>query len=189
MNVFPDDFLPRTIPPEIAALPPDAQIVVSGVFRCRILNPDGSVFEDWWDIPNAAVTVGLNYLLNTGFRGVAAITTWYTGLINDSGFTAVASSDTMPSHAGWTELTNYDEAARPTWTPAAAAGGIIANSTAMSYTIDGTRDVRGLFIASVNTKGDSTGTLWATAVEAVARALTNDQVFQVVYQVILTPVS
>jgi hypothetical protein len=190
--MFPDDFLNllpyQAIPPQLAALPPDAQIHVQGVFKCRILNADGTVADEF-DIGNAATTLGLNYLLDAGFRAVTPITTWYISLINDSGFSAVSAGDTMSSHAGWTELTNYTESTRPQWSPAAASGGIVQNTTAISFTISGARTVRGLFVTSVNTKGGTTGTLWATAVEAAGRALTDTQVFQVVYQVILTPVS
>lgn len=189
---FPDDYLnmiPEAEIAKLAALPPDAQIRVQGIAKCRILNADGSVAEDWFDIHNAATTVGLNYLLETGFRSGSPVTTWYCGLINDSGFSAVAAGDTMGSHAGWTELTNYTESVRQTWTPAAASGGIVQNATAMAFTISGARTVRGIFITSVNTKAGTTGTLWATAVEAAGRSLTDTQVFQVVYQVILSPVS
>lgn len=185
--MFPTDL--TNLPPQFAALPPDAQIEVRGIAKCRILDPDGSVVEDWFEVFNAATTLGLNYLLDTGFRSGSPITSWYIGLINDSGFSAVSAGDTMSSHAGWVELQNYDEATRPQWSPAAASGGIAQNSTAISYTIDGARTVRGLFVTSVNTKGGTTGTLWATAVEAAGRSLTDNQVFQVVYQVILTPVS
>lgn len=167
------------------------EVSLFGAVFGRVLEPDGeTIAEDWFRFPNAATTLGVNYLLEAGFRGGTAVSTWYAGLINNSGFTGVASTDTMSSHSGWSEFTGYAETTRRQWSPAAASLGSIVNTTAMSFTNGGsTANVIGCFINSDNTKSGSTGTLWATATEASARSIAASQVFQVFYEVDLLPQS
>src|SRR5687768_11508230 len=74
---------------------------------------------------NGITTAGLNHALETQFRGGSAVNPWKLGLIDGSSTPALAAADTMSSHAGWTEVTAYAEAARPDWSPAAASGGIV----------------------------------------------------------------
>ncbi len=161
-----------------------------GEFRCRILDPvTGEVVDDF-KVANAPVTVGLNSLLNVGFRATTQITAWYVGLINGSGFSAVSASDTMASHAGWTEYTAYSEPVRQTWSPGAASGGVLVNSSVMTFTNGGaTGSIQGMFLASSSTKGEAVSTLYSTAVESSPRSLAAGATFQVYYQVTLTPVS
>lgn len=166
----------------------DAPIQVSGIFHVKHFDVDGTLLDEF-DVHNAPVTVGLNYLLDGGFRNQSIITTWYCGLIDNAAFTAVAAADTMSSHTGWAELQAYSQGNRVTWSPATASAGVIQNSSAMTFTINADNSVRGIFITSDNTKGGTSGTLWSTAVEASGRAVTNGQTFQVVYQLTLTPVS
>lgn len=115
------------------------------------------------DFDNGITDVGIHYLLDAGFRGTpAAISTWYAGLIDNSGYTGVAAGDTMSSHSGWTEITTqYDEAARQTLSFGAAAARAITAS--VSFTMNATKTVQGIFVNSVSTKGGTTGTLWSTA--------------------------
>lgn len=119
------------------------------------------------DQPNGITDEGIHYLLEVGFRSdagspVAQIAPWYAGLIDNAGYTGVAAGDTMASHTGWAELhTQYDEAARQTLAFAAAASRAITAS--VSFTMNATKTVQGIFVTSVNTKGGTTGTLWSTA--------------------------
>ena len=172
------------------AVPADLPNVgAKGEFRARIIDVDGTVLEDF-KLGNAATYEGLNSLLNTGFRGVTQITTYYCYPINGSGFSAVSVNDTAASHSGWTELTSYSESVRQTWSPGAASAGVITNSTAMSFTINtSTVSIQGIAIQTTNTKSSTSGVLWATAVDSSARTLTNGQTFQVYYTVTLTPIS
>lgn len=162
---------------------------IAGRWRCWITNPDGTKDGDDFYVDNGIATAGINYLLEAGFRGGSAISSWYAGLINGSGFSSVSSNDTAGSHAGWTEMTGYTEANRQQWSPGAASGGVIANGTAMAFTINATGSIQGLFIISNNTKGGTTGTLWSTAAEASPRSVTSGQTFNAIYELTGTPVS
>jgi hypothetical protein len=132
---------------------------------------------DEWDVRNGIVTVGLNYALDTIFRGTTQISTWYAGLIDNVSYSALDNADTMSSHAGWIELTTYDEAARQTWSPGAASARAITNGTQMTFTASATAAVKGFFVASNSTKGGTTGTLWCTGLfDAVRNVLDGDEI-------------
>ena len=136
-----------------------------------------------YSIPNAIVDVGINHILETAFNGGTPIAAWYTGLVDNSGFTAYANADTMASHAGWTELTSYSEAARPEWTAGTASARQITNATTVDFTMSAAGTVKGLFITSDTTKADTTGTLWSTASFTSAIAVSIGDVLMVTYTV------
>jgi hypothetical protein len=117
-------------------------------------------------IRNLIVNVAKNDIMNVYFRGAAQNIHWYMGLMNNAGFAAVAAADTMASHAGWTEFTGYDEANRPEWVTAAAAGQSISNPSPIVMTINTGATLKGLFLSSSSTKAGTTGTLWSGAAYA-----------------------
>jgi len=104
---------------------------------------------------NLIVNSGLDFLLENDL----VATTLYIGLTGNS--PVVAAGDTMASHAGWTEVTAYDEPARPAWGQGAASGGVTTNSTVVVFTASGPTNVGGGFLATVATKDGTTGTLFS----------------------------
>ncbi len=117
---------------------------------------------------NLIVDTGLDYFLENDI--VAA--TLYIGLTD--GTQTVAAGDTMASHAGWVEITAYDEAVRQTWGQGAASGGVTTNASAVTFTANGTTTVGGGFLTTDNTKGGTTGTLFSVkAATEGDRALIN----------------
>jgi len=136
-----------------------------------------------YEIPNGIVDVGMNYLLETGFHGGTAVTTWYIGLIDNDGFSALAAADTMASHAGWSESSAYSNANRPTWSVGAAATRAVTNSSTVDFNINATATIKGIFITSNNTKGGTTGTLWSTAAFASNVGVSSGDVLKVTYTV------
>jgi len=124
----------------------------------------GEIVIPIWNarVNNGITDLGIQYLLDTGFRGVANIDPWYAGLIDGTGFSGVNPGDTMASHSGWTELINYSETNRPTFNFPAAAGRAITDE--VSFTINAaSQTIQGIFVTSDNTKSGVTGTLWSTA--------------------------
>lgn len=152
----------------------------AGKFVIEHFDANGNL-KGKYDVPNGIVDVGLNHILETQFRSGSQITTWYIGLIDNSGFSALAAGDTMGSHAGWSESTAYDEASRPTWSPGAAASRQITNGTTVDFTMDATATIKGIFITSNNTKGGTTGTLWSTAAFGSTVAVADNDVLKVTY--------
>jgi len=149
-------------------------------FKVRILRDDKIIFDTI--IPNGVTTEGRNNLLDVMFNA-SANATWYCGLMATA--TALSADDTMASHAGWTEFTGYSEATRPEWEAGAAAAGSIENpATAyIEFTVNvaGEAQIPGIFIASENTKGGTTGVLWSTGLFNIAPTPASGDVVQVQY--------
>ncbi len=129
---------------------------------------------------NGIVNEGKDKLLNVMFDGATQVSTWYLGLIDNSGFTALASDDIYDdidqAGNGWDEFKNYTDGnnvdnttTRPEWGPDPASAQSITNSTVAVYNITGSGTVKGVFTvgggAAPQTKGDHVAgsTLWATA--------------------------
>ena len=142
----------------------------------------GKLLQEF-EVPNGIVDVGLHYLLETGFRSGTAVTTWYLGLVDNSGFSAFANADTMSSHAGWNEFTTYSQATRPTWSADAAASRAMTNSTTVDFSITGSGTLKGLFATSNNTKSGTTGTLWATAAFSPTADVVNSDTIKATYSI------
>ncbi len=133
-----------------------------GRIRVRCYDKDGKLK---WTAKgrNGIVDVGIEDLLNVVFGGSAATGTWFIGLLDGASAPTLAPADTMGSHAGWTEFTNYSEASRPAWTEDVAANREMTNTTDVAFSINGAGGiVAGIIIVSNSTKGGATGVLWAT---------------------------
>jgi len=145
----------------------------------------GEVIHEF-DVDNGITDVGLNKILDDMFDGGASASpsgTWYVGLIDDAAFSALANADTMASHAGWAELTDYSEANRVTWGVGAASSRSVTNATTVDFSINATVDVNGIFVVDNNTKGGTTGTLWATASFSSPVSATSGDTLKVTYTV------
>lgn len=115
----------------------------------------------WVDeFDNLVVTAGLNDALDKHLKGSSYTAAWYVGIT--AGSPSFAAADTMSSHGGWTEITAYDEANRPTLTLGTVSAGSVDNSASKAtYTVssNGTT-IGGMFVVANSTKGGTTGTLY-----------------------------
>lgn len=135
----------------------------------------------WIDyIENLVVNEGLDDVLDKYLKGSAYTAAHYVGLAD--GTPSFAAGDTMASHAGWTEVTAYDEANRVTPTWGAVSGQSVDNSASKAvFTVssNGTT-IGGAFLSTNNTKGGSTGTLYGGgAFSAGDKSLDDDDVLNV----------
>lgn len=158
------------------------KIGLKGQFKVEHFDKDGNLVGVH-DFPNGIVDAGIHHALDTVFDGGTPITTWYIGLINNAGYSALSNADTMASHSGWAEATGYSEATRPAWTPGAATGRAITNGTPVDFTINASQTIRGIFITSNNTKSGTSGTLWSTALFASNATVVNGDVLKITYTV------
>ena len=140
----------------------------TGRFLIECYDKDGNL--KWTDeSKNLVVNVGLQYMAGSALTSTAQITTWYVGLYGAGASNTPDATDTMSSHAGWTEVTDYSEANRPTATFAAATlptgsgnPSVVTNSASKAqFTMNATTTVGGAFLTSNNTKGGTTGTLFS----------------------------
>lgn len=106
---------------------------------------------------------GLNLALNVLFGAVAKPSTWYVGFISSTNYVSISGSDTMASHTGWEEYTDYAEASRPTLTFGAASGASITNPSVVEITPNADADVVGFFLTTNATKGGTTGYLFGAS--------------------------
>lgn len=142
--------------PDMIEKGPDSRMRLKGRWLMRCRGKGGVVkWERPWD--NLVTNEGLDLILDTYF-GSTAKGTLYVGLKGEG---SPAAGDTMSSHAGWSEVTAYDEAARQTATFGSASSQAIDNSgTTADFTIatDSTT-VNGAFLTTDSTKGGTTGVL------------------------------
>lgn len=139
-----------------------------------------------YEFKNGIVDEGMNKLLDVHFHGVAAIGTWYIGLIDNASFSALAAADSaaqINGTNGWLELSEYDEATRPAWTEGVAAARSITNAVTVDFTINATKTVKGIFVVSTNTIDGTTGVMWATAAFGATVAVADNDVLKVTYTV------
>ena len=111
---------------------------------------------EWQDkIDNLVVNEGLDLYLDSLTSAAVALSVGLT-----DGSPTFAGGDTMSSHAGWSEVTNYGEASRISPTFAAASSQSRDNSANVAtYSINATVTVGGAFVATNATKGGTSGTL------------------------------
>lgn len=161
-----------------AEAPVDLEI--GGWFDVECLNPDGSLA--WHErVKNGTTNVAIDDVLGVYLSNATRTTAWYLGLIDNAAFASVSSGDTMGSHAGWAENQNYTESVRQTWTPGAVSAQVISNPTSVTFSINATVTIRGVFLTSSSTKGGTTGILFATGLFSSAQSLVNGQLLKVTY--------
>jgi len=138
----------------------DGGAALFGHWQVTIRDPDGNILrEDTFD--NLVVNEGLDHLLDVTLSAATQTTSWFLGL-TDSAPTTDA-TDTMGSHSGWTEVTAYDEAARPGWSDGGVSGQSVDNSgSPATFTINAdSTTIGGAFLSSDDTVGGTAGLLYA----------------------------
>jgi hypothetical protein len=125
-----------------------------GVFTVQCFDAAGNLkWEE--ENHNLVVNEGLKFMNDTFFRGSAYTAAWYLGLISGPGSgTSYSANDTLASHAGWTEFTNYAGNRGSLVLDAAtlADPSVATNSTPLAFTITGGGGVvAGAFLTNVAT--------------------------------------
>ena len=137
-----------------------------GVYTLQCFGADGKLK---WETSshNLVVNAGLKDMNDKYFTGSGYTATWYLGLYGAAASNNPAASDTMSSHAGWTEVTAYSQVTRPQAVFAAATTAdpsVITNSASVAvYSINATATIGGAFLTSNNTKGGTSGILFSAS--------------------------
>ena len=173
---------------------------IEGFYHVECRDKDGNL--KWEEkIENLVNAVGKQLLLDTLMRGVSyTVTGPYLGLISGSSPT-FAASDTMTSHAGWTEFTNYTvggSAVRGTAVFAASSSSgtspsnvTTSTASAITYTITGAGGtVGGCFLTTgsgaSSTQSNTSGTLYSAGAFATAKVTTAGDTVSVTYSTTAT---
>jgi hypothetical protein len=141
------------------------KIQAGGVFHVQCLDKDGNL--KWEDqMHNLVVNEGLQDMNTEYFKGSAYTAAFFLGLVTGPGSgTTYAAADTLASHAGWTEYTDYSGSRKAVTfgTATTADPSVISNSASpASFVISGGGGVvAGAFLCTV-TSGTS-GVLFSEA--------------------------
>jgi hypothetical protein len=125
-----------------------------GVFHVQCFDKDGVL--KWEDqMHNLVVNVGLQDMNTKYFSGSSYTAAWFLGLVTGPGSgTTYAAADTLASHAGWTEFTDYsgNRKAVTFGTATTADPSVISNSASPSqFSITGAGGtVAGAFLCDVS---------------------------------------
>lgn len=174
---------------------------IEGHYHVECRDKDGNL--KWEEsFPNLVNAVGKQLLLDTLLRTSGTYTTVgpYLGLISGASPT-FAAADTMASHSGWTEFTNYTvggSAVRGTavFSASTSSGTTPTNVTtcaaaAITYTITGGGGtVGGCFLTTgsgaSSTQGNTSGTLYSAGAFATAKITTAGDTVSVTYSTTAT---
>jgi len=136
-----------------------------GVFHVQCFDKDGKL--KWEDqMHNLVVNVGLQDMNTQYFKGSSYTAAFYLGLVTGPGSgTTYAAADTLASHAGWTEFTNYSGSRKAVTfgTATTADPSVISNSASPAqFSITGAGGtVAGAFLCTVSS--GTSGTLFSEA--------------------------
>ena len=124
-----------------------------GVYHVQCLDKDGNL--KWEDsMHNLVVNEGLQNMNTQYFKGSTYTAAFFLGLVLGPGSsTTYAAADTLASHAGWTEYTDYSGSRKAVTfgTATTADPSVISNSASpASFTISGAGGVvAGAFLCTV----------------------------------------
>ena len=162
-----------------------ASMMAGGVYHVQCFDKDGNL--KWEDkAHNLVVNQGLKDMNDKYFSGAAYTAAWYLGLVTGPGSgTTFAAGDTLASHAGWTEFTNYSGSRGAVTFGAATTAdpSVITNPAPVQFTITGAGGtVAGAFLASVSS--GTSGILFSESdfQSPGDRAVVSGDVLNVTYQ-------
>jgi hypothetical protein len=124
-----------------------------GVYTVECVGPDGQV--KWVDtFHNLVMNGGVQDMNTQYFKGSSYSPTFYLGLVTGPGSgTTYAAGDTLASHAGWTENTNYTGSRKAVTfgTATTANPSVITNSASpSSFAMNATATIAGAFLCTVS---------------------------------------
>jgi hypothetical protein len=174
---------------------------LEGHYHVLCHDKDGNLkWEEKFD--NQVVQIGKQLMLDTLLRGSAyTVVGPFLGLVSGSGNT-FSPTDTMTSHAGWTEFIAYTYASvaqRGTYTFTASTGNnnttpgsnvVTSTGTALTFTMTGSGTVGGCFLVTgtgaVVTLSSTAGTLYSAGAFGTAKTVTSGDTVAVTYSTTAT---
>ena len=140
------------------------KMLAGGVFTVQCFDKDGNL--KWEEVnPNLVVNEGLKSMNDAFFTGSGYTAAWYLGIVTGPGAgNTYAAADTLASHAGWTEYTDYsgNRGAITLGAATTADPSVTTNSSPVQFVITGAGGtVAGAFLADVDT--GTAGTLFSVS--------------------------
>ena len=152
-------------------------LALKNTYKIECFDADGNL--KWEEtVVNLICTGGATDLLSKYFKGSTYTAAWYVGIYKGTG--TLSTADTMASHAGWTDSTDYSNSVRPTLTLGTPSGGSVDNSASPAvFNINATATILGAFIVSDSTKGGTTGILYGEAAFGASRSVNSGDTLNV----------
>lgn len=133
------------------------------------------------DINNLVVDEGLTHILDILFKSGTQITAWYLGIF-EANYTPAADDTAANIAVRCTESTAYVEAARVAFTTGAIAANAVDNTASRAvFTINATKTMYGVFLASTSAKSGTLGSLLSVAKFTTARPVISGDELLVTY--------
>ena len=151
-------------------------IKLGGFFKMECYGKDG-VLKWVDDFLNTVVNEGLQHVLDTIFSGGTAEAPWYLGLTD--GTPTVNASDTLASHAGWVEETDYT-GNRQEWVEVRSGQSMTNAASVAVFPITGTATIGGAFLSSEAT-GSAGPLMSAGALTGGDRSVINGDTLNLTY--------
>ena len=162
-----------------------------GTFIFEARDKDGNL--KWRDeAKNLTTNQGRQDMNAKYFLGSSYTAAWFIGLVNNTPTPSYAVADTMASHAGWVETTDYSGTDRATATfgtattadPSVISNSVASGGTVATFGITGTVTIDGAFLTATQDNSTNTGVLFSVAAfeSPGDRSVVNGDTLNVTYQ-------
>jgi hypothetical protein len=162
-----------------------------GTFIFEAYDKDGNL--KWRDeAKNLTTNQGRQDMNAKYFLGSSYTAAWFIGLVNNTPTPSYAVADTMASHAGWVETTDYSGTDRATATfgtattadPSVISNSVASGGTVATFGITGTVTIDGAFLTATQDNSTNTGVLFSVAAfeSPGDRSVVNGDTLNVTYQ-------
>ena len=162
-----------------------------GTFTFEARDKDGNI--KWTaEAKNLTTNQGRQDMNAKYFLGSSYTAAWFIGLVNNTPTPSYAVADTMASHAGWVETTDYSGTDRATATfgtattadPSVISNSVASGGTVATFGITGTVTIDGAFLTATQDNSTNTGVLFSVAAfeSPGDRSVVNGDTLNVTYQ-------
>jgi hypothetical protein len=162
-----------------------------GTFIFEARDKDGNI--KWTaEAKNLTTNQGRQDMNAKYFLGSSYTAAWFIGLVNNTPTPSYAVADTMASHAGWLETTDYSGTDRATATfgtattadPSVISNSVASGGTVATFGITGTVTIDGAFLTATQDNSTNTGVLFSVAAfeSPGDRSVVNGDTLNVTYQ-------
>ena len=162
-----------------------------GTFIFEARDKDGNI--KWTaEAKNLTTNQGRQDMNAKYFLGSSYTAAWFIGLVNNTPTPSYAVTDTMASHAGWVETTDYSGTDRATATfgtattadPSVISNSVASGGTVATFGITGTVTIDGAFLTATQDNSTNTGVLFSVAAfeSPGDRSVVNGDTLNVTYQ-------
>ena len=152
------------------------KVLAGGVYNFVCRDRQGNIKWEDNGLHNLVTNEGLDHILSVLVAGGTQVNPWYVGL---KGNGTVQATDTLGTHANWTEVTAYSGDRKEYVDGAVSSQSVDNSGSVASFSITGTATVDGAFLASA--ASGTTGTLLCAVDFTSARSVESGDTLEVTY--------